>query len=191
MDLAIKKSEHDNHFLARSKATLLANFKLSNANQVHQAALVANYLVALDRYQEATELLESYVPLLKFQSDRQDIWSLGGQGVVLLSYLYQKRGDSEKAEELLDTIRKEDIIEGGLAEFFAEELEDHDERMQYAASESQKYQCEVISQQILSFLYLLLRFPEFSNDVGDDKRLVIEEIVSEGYETLCDAINSK
>lgn len=177
-----------NSFMKRSRQSLLNNFKLSSGKQLHQAAIFANYLVALDFIAEAVEFLESYVNEVEFHDDNIDQWGHLGQSIILLSTLYRKLGASDAANKQVDRIIKNDIVVGDKAEDLAYRLSDHEGEMEYAATQTKKYACEMISQEILRFLYYLEMWPQFKVNVHPSEKEVVESLVQHSYKKLRDAL---
>ncbi|MEX2475767.1 hypothetical protein [Marinobacter sp.] len=177
-----------NAFMKRSRQSLLNNFKSSSGKQLHQAAIFANYLVALDFLAEAIEFLEGYVNDIECDDENIDQWGHVGQGIILLSALYRRVGSSDAANKQLDRILKNDIVVGDKAEDLAYRLSDHEGEMEYAETQTKKYRCEMISQEILRFLYYLEMWPQFKVNVHPSEKEVVESLVQRSYEKLRDAL---
>ncbi len=173
-------------FLKRNAKSLAKNFKPLNGTQLNKAAIFAVYLVAVERIDDAIILLESFVNDIESVDVQRDIWGSVGEGIILLAYLYNKNEEYELATNLVKKIVADDIMSDtcSRAEYFAEDLAEHNELMGYAASETQKYNCEIIAQQILKFSYYSVMWSYFEHEVHSSEKNILDKLIQNIYEEL-------
>ncbi|MFN3715076.1 MAG: hypothetical protein ACK4SX_15600, partial [Alcanivoracaceae bacterium] len=117
-----------------------------------------------------------------------DQWGHAGQSVILLATLYRKSGRNDAADKQTNRILKNDIVVGNKADDLAYRLSDHEGEMEYAATQTKKYCCEMISQEILRFLYYLEMWPQFEAGVHQSEKTIVENLVQDSYRKLREAI---
>lgn len=191
ISLSVPEIPKDQKFLNRTLKTLLNNFKLTSGKQLNNAVLFSVYLIAIGRIQSAIEFLESFVNNLEPVEGDTNIWGAVGRGVILLAYIYNKKGNLERESELLKRVIDEDIMSDrcSRAIYLSEDLAEYKNIMEHAKNESQKYNCEIVADQILNFIYYYEMWPQFGNDVHGSEKGVIEKIINDSYIALLDAIN--
>jgi hypothetical protein len=176
-------------FLNGMCQSLLKNFNLRRSRRIDEAVLLSAYFVALGRGSDAIRLLESFVNDVVYDGD-EAIWGSVGQGIVLLASLYRGQKNHELEAEQIKRIVNEDILSSrcSRAEFLSEDLSVHQEIMSYASTETKKYKCAAIAQEILKFLYYLELWPTFLADVHSSEREVVERLVNDSYAKLKEAL---
>jgi hypothetical protein len=128
---------------------------------------------------------------VEYQEDREDLWGNNGLGIILLAHIYGASGD-EKEFRLTNKINENDIMtsDARRVDLFKEDLEDHQSKMAYAESETQKYKCEVISGESLKFLYYLEMLPFYKDDVAEDFSNNLRSLIDDCYRQLSLALKS-
>lgn len=170
---------------------LRKKFSLTSYKDLDEAVCLANYLFSLGHKDAAKRLLESFVFDVEYQEDREDLWGSNGLGIILLAHIYGVN-DVEKELRLINKINENDIMTSNArrADLFKEDLEDHQSKMAYAESETQKYKCEVISGESLKFLYYLEMLPFYKDDVAEDFSNNLRSLIDNCYRQLSLALKS-
>ncbi len=179
--LNLKEYPTDNKFLLRTKKGVLKNFKANSASRVDEAVILATYLYATGKADEAVGLLESFVHAVEYSPDREDLWSSVGRGVLLLAYIYGEGGNVDLEQRLVSIIARNDILSEDMprAAYLAEELADHQDILTRYPEQSHKYRCQSLAQQSLIFIYFYELFPLFHNDVHASEKKVVAQIIQE------------
>jgi len=179
--LDLPESVGVNRFMKRERATLVNNFKLTSGNQLHNASIFANYLAALGLNSEAINFLESYVNKFEYSEEAIDLWGYIGQSIILLAHLYRMRGDTNKAETQIKRIIENDFVSGNKTEDLAYFISEHEKEMVFASKETQKYASQIISQEILRFLYYYEMWIQLEEDEHAPKKSIVEKIIHDSY----------
>lgn len=190
VNLSIPELPEDEKFLQRSAKTLLRNFKPTSGKQINNAVLLSVQLVARGFIRPAMDFLESFVNDLKPIEGDTNIWGSAGRGIVLLAYLYHKEGNAQRERELVERVMANDIMSdrSSRAEYLAEDLAEYRDTMNYAQSEPQKYQCEIIADQILNFTYYYEMWSKLAAEVHPSEKSIVERIIQDSYSALREAI---
>lgn len=154
MTLKIELNEADLPIVNRMKKQLLKSFNETSCNDVEKAVELANYLVAMKRYEEAQLFLESFVYLDPNAYDL-DLWVTNAQGLVLLVYIMRVTDQSKSYDKYISILIEHDIYPSdiGCKKWVKMHLEDHDKTVNYALGETHKYKCAYLGQEVLSFMY--------------------------------------
>jgi len=191
--LVVNESPDDIQIIKRAKKSLVKGFKLTSSNDINKAVMLANYLLALDKYKESAELLDSFIYQVNYEPDKEDIWGSNGQGVILRAYIAAIQNDRKTQGSLIKIIGDNDIMSDrcGRYVFFLEDLEEHNSNMEYAMAETQKYKCEVIGQEGLKFLYYYEMLPFYKDDAPSNLEQDLKLVIEKCYSSLKDALINK
>lgn len=170
--------------------SLAKSFKLTSYKDLDKTVFLANYFFSLGEIAEAKKILESFVFKVPYKDDRQDLWGSNGQGIVLLAHICGLEGHEDERVKVISIVFDNDIRSDrcGRYDLFIEHYEDHNKKMDYAFSETQKYKCEVIGQEALTFLYFYEMLPFYKNEVTSDFESRVKGIVDYCYAELKKAL---
>ncbi|WP_415894942.1 hypothetical protein ACMXYQ_12730 [Neptuniibacter sp. PT34_22] len=85
--LNIIDEESDNAFLRRKKKSVRTKFKPTQSQTIEEANLLCVWLIAVDRSDEAYDLLNSYAIEIPYDKNRPERWEATCKAILLLSYL--------------------------------------------------------------------------------------------------------
>jgi len=184
--LDIHQSSNDPSIIVSVKKSLQKRFKLTSYKDVEKAVMLANYLVCFGRTDEATKLLDCFILEIPYQEDREDLWNSVGQGIILRAYIASNDNDEVLHNKLIDIINDSDIMTDrcGRYELYLECLEDHADNIDRAVTETQKYKCEIWSQEALTFLYFYEMLPFYNDEVPSHLEQDIKSLVEKCYAEL-------
>lgn len=184
--LNLSVSEHDLPVIRRMKKSLLKRFKITSENDISEATKLANYLYAIGEVEEATNLIDSFVRVY-YQEEEGHLWSANAQAIVLMSFIAGINSDVEEQEKYRNLIRDNDICSTHYSsryEWLKECLEDHLGNVDYALTETQKYKCEILGQEALTFLYFRVMLPFYESEAPPQIGKELDSLIERCYEML-------
>ena len=188
--LKLKEKAGDPKIVARSKKSLLRDFRISSYKHIDRAVWLALYLHVLGRNQDAKNLLESFVYVIDSKEDRQDLWGSNGMGILLLARIYRQEGNATKQSELANIILSDDILTNKKTRgnLLREEFEYHRERMECYPSETHKFRCEILGERFFIFLYFYELMQSFRHEISDEEASLVCEILDDIHARLLSEI---
>lgn len=117
------------------------------------AVELALYLEALDRSEEAVDLLEEITGPVEFTGN-YNIWTPVGTGLVVLSRLYKLAQDTKGRKQAIARVAEHGIYGGDHQEYFDERLNGHEGILLGASQDTQKWGCAKIAAQLMKLIYL-------------------------------------
>ncbi len=190
-ELNVPTLRADEKFLLRNLKSIQRNFKATKGNEIHKAVLFSVYLVATKKINEAESFLESFINDIKPVEGNTNIWGSVAPGILLLAYLYYKKGCYEEEKYLVNKVRKYDYLSDNKSrsDFLVEDLAQHEETIVYAKSETQKYACEIIAYEILKFIDYYEMWAVYEGEVHPSEKEIIQKIIEDCYQQLRDQID--
>ena len=194
--ISISLNENERPVIKRLKSALRKKFNPNSENDIDSAVMLCNYLVAIDKQDEAKGILTSF--LYFNYSDKlekyEHIWPSNAQGLVLLSYIESQFGDKTRQQELANIVVKDDYNYSVNETHFQKILYDYrsnEWNLNNYMNETHKYRCQIIGQENLNFLYwkqtwkyiLYYEARRFNDELEK-----IEGIVDETYSLLREEI---
>lgn len=154
MKLQVDINENDPSIVVRMKARFVKEFNQNREKDIEEAIELANYMVTIGCLEQARDFLGGFI-YTNPEMRSGDLWVVNGQGVVLLAYVYRLLGDNRKYCEHMRVLKSNDLWPSdiGKRKWIKMHLKDHLKKVEYAQSQSQKYKCAFLGQEILSFLY--------------------------------------
>lgn len=156
--LNIIEVDSEPKIIQRMKKSLMKKFRPNSENDIDQAIQLSNYLYAIGEVQQSKDLLYSFL-YFKYEDkdeNHQHLWASNAQGLVLLAYIELESNNNSQKLKLIGPVVKEpykgDVGEG----YFKELLYDYrhfEWHSVHYRDESHKYRCEILCQEILTFLY--------------------------------------
>lgn len=193
MTLDIKQNEQDLPIIKRIKNSLLNKYNPNKEKDIESVVELANYLVALQEYEQAKKLLESSI-YLDPSHRSEDLWVTNAQGIVLLVYIARITGQSDLYKKYIQILVEHDMwpIDIGRTKWVKMHIYDHKKKVDYALTETQKYKCGIIGQEVLSFMYFyeilfIYERPKFLTKIMLKD---VEEILTNSQELLREALES-
>ncbi len=193
--LAITESSDDKPIIARLKKSLLSKFRPNSENDIELATRLSHYLLVVDDAASARSLLESYLYFDELQKEEkfQHLWATNTDGMILLAYIEELSGNTDRCNELVEIIELSEIHEAEDSDEHFDELADLHEEHDFHVSDMQnefhyknethKIRCEVLSGLRLHYiLYLVLHKYTLGSD--PEKMEVQLPIVRERIDTL-------
>lgn len=186
IELVISPSKQDLPIIKRLKKSLGKGIRLLSPNDIDKAVQLANYLYCLDKQEEASALLDSFIYKVKSLPDRRDVWGANGQGVILRSKIASDCNDEKLRGTLVSVISNDDILSDNVSwhEHYLAMREEHESNMSYAYTETPKYKCAVIAQEALNFLYFLQMLPTYQSKPAEQIYEEINALVIKCYQEL-------
>jgi len=167
--LDIEELEDDCGPIKKKKASLIGKFKPTQTKKIRDANLLAVFLLAQGRNQEAKKLLVSYacnIPISEIYFER---WEAACQAIVMLSLLY--RGDStNEADRLRRLVLNDEIFltEGPKESLFFSLLKQYECELKNDAFELQKSELlSLYGQYYQIFAYYFLVGSEYNFKAED------------------------
>ena len=190
VSLKLEEKTGDPKIVARSKKSLLREFRITSSKHIDRAVWLALYLHVLGRDQEAKNLLESFVYAIESKEDRRDLWGSNGMGILLLARIYGQEGNTAKRSELADIILSDDILTNRTTRgnLLREEFDYHRERMECYPKETHKYRCEILGERFFKFLYFCELMQSFRHEISDEEASLVSEILDDVYGKLLSEI---
>lgn len=181
VNLKLEIKPDDIKIIARSKKSLIKQFKLTSYKQIDNAVWLALYLYVSGNVEEAKALLESFVYDVESVEERRDLWGSNGNGILLLAHIYRNQQNKTKESELVDIIINDDIMtdRATRGNLLREEFEYHAERMEWYPKETHKYRCEILGERFFSFLYFLELLPTYGHELNEREVNKISDIIED------------
>lgn len=193
MKLNIEVKSNDLPIIKRMKKSLLNKFNPNSENDVEKAIELANYLVILKEYQQARDYLESFV-YFNPNDREEELWVTNAQGVLLLVHIYRITEQAELYEKIASVLDKNDIlpVDIGTRKWIKMHIEDHEKKIKYALTETQKHKCAFIGQEVLSFMYFYEMVFVFKKQGMLLRTLLkdVEKIFDESKDLLLEALQN-
>lgn len=152
--LKLVVDQDDLPIIKRKKKSLLSRFHATQFKDLERAIELACYLVVSMKKGEARVFLKSFIPMQPIDG-REDLWVVHANGVLLLAFISKDQGHLQEYNEYIKVLNEHDLWPTDIRRFnwIRMHVKDHNNIVKYALTETQKYRCEVFSQQFLSFLY--------------------------------------
>lgn len=188
IQMKITECNDDLLIIKRLKQSLLKKFRLGSPNDIDKAVILANFLFALDREEEAIDLLDSFIYEIESDPERRDVWGSNGQGIILRAYINQQA--SKPFEKLVKTIDEDDYWTDEINRYklYLGSLHDHNWNMDQAKTETQKYRTEILGQEALTYMYFLMMLPFDKHKVPPDHKDNLKAIIDDCYSKLKEAL---
>ncbi|MCC1498309.1 hypothetical protein [Alcanivorax sp. 1008] len=164
---------------------LRKRFSAVKADSLERMALLAACLVAMSRRREARKLLDSVCWKLEYTGN-EVVWGGAGDCILLLASLFNDEGSIKERDLLLEKIRTNDIMsdEYPKAYYLEEDLAEHALIMAQAQQESPKNRLEILTQELLRFVYYQQFWDDIKGDVHGSERDVVDRIIRECYSAI-------
>jgi len=151
-----------NRFLMKYKSSLKKT--LTNMEGLFEEVDLAFYLTAIDRVDEALEVLGFLTSRINFDGN-YNIWTPVGFGICLQGRLYRMKGDSLAADEAFERIETHPLRKGLPQKAIEEEIKRFPAELDKGFSEkSQKWSCHLLSRTLMKICY---HCEILSNDLED------------------------
>lgn len=147
-------SENEEHkYLNRFKKSWEKRFRTTRMEELFEAVDIGNYLIALNRSNDAIEFLEYITSLVK-PTDNQNIWGPVGYAHTLLCYLYRKIEDSARSLEHLNIVKTNSFVNCENFTYLDSFISEHSENISNAKTETQKWGCQILSRHLIGLIFL-------------------------------------
>lgn len=200
MDINLELKDVDNKFIARSKKTCLNKFRYTRQDKINELDDIAGFLIALERVDEAIDLLESVIQIADL--DGEDGFWMTEHSRKILSFAYflnKENGKSDLIKQVFikyESNRMEKAKRTGNWPFspLNEDLDYLYEEYEYwkeeYKNETHKYRCQVLVRVIGQALDLIAMWDYLKTLVEASEFDRIFNIVNELTPVLVQEINT-
>ena len=147
-------SAEPNKYLKRFKGSLQRRFRLTRSNELFEAVDLAYYLLALDRHEEALEIVSFLSNAVEFNGDYK-IWTPVGCAIILESRLHRLLGNPGARKATLEKVimnpYRTPLKKEELSRLIAEGIQDLGAARR---EKSQKWSCHILSRALMSLCFL-------------------------------------
>ena len=176
--------EQESHkYLKKFKKSWIKRFRPTRMEENYEGVDLANYLVALNRNEEAIKLLTFITEQIQFNED-YNIWSPTGSAIILLASLLRV-SESKKYENTINRIVENDYYaKNRKKEYYDKTIEEYEKVMEEVNTETQKWSCHILSRYLMALNYNLETAKKsFEGTNGFDEKL-LENKITECYKLL-------